>query len=94
MAQVLERKLLETVVSEVLTHHKVNDLVYNFGLAVQVFDFKAFKLLALIHSVELQLELIWDPRHRSSVRFNVIDFKTSAFENVNLRRVKANIFFR
>ena len=63
LTQLIKGKLFETVFSKVLTNHKVNYLVHNFSLAVQVLDFKAFKLLALIYFVELQLKLIRDPRH-------------------------------
>ena len=93
MSHISDGKLFQTVVSKFLAHHEVKDLINHFRLAVQVFKFKTFKGLTLINFIKLILELIRDPWHWSGVRLNIIDFKTPACENLNLRWVETNFFF-
>ena len=86
-------KLFKAVISDVLTHHEVKQLVYHLRLAVQLINFKVLYRLTLIHSVEFVLELIKDPWHRSGMSLNFVDFETLALQNLNLRGVKADFFF-
>ena len=93
LLHVTKNKLFEAVVSEVLTDHEVKELVGNLSFAIQFFDFKALKRLALVHLVDFVLELIKDPRHRSFEGLNIIQFKILAFQDLNLRQVNVNFFF-
>ena len=60
-----EDKLFEAVVSEVLAHHKVKELVDHLRLAIHLHNFEAFKRLAFVYSVKFFFELIKDPWHGS-----------------------------
>ena len=77
LLHVIKSKLFEAVVSEVLTHHEVKELVDNLGFAVQFYDFKACEGLTLVYLVEFIVEFFNDPWHRSRKGFNIIDFKTT-----------------
>ena len=76
-----------------MTYNTVKELVHHLRLAVQFFDLKPFKGLTLIYFVDLFLEFIEDPRHRSGVSLNIIDFKTFAFQELDIRWVETNNFF-
>ena len=53
-----------------------------------MFDLKALKRLTIIDSVELILELIKKPRHRSLVGHIIVDLERCALEELNLRHIK------
>ena len=93
LSHLIKGKFFEAVVSEVLTHHEVKKLVDHLRLTVQLWDFKAFKWLAFIHSVDLLLKLVKNPRHRSGVSLNIVDFKIVAFQDLNLGQINAKVFF-
>ena len=76
-----------------MTDYKVKELVGYLSLAVQLYDFKAFKRLTSIHCVYFVFELIEDPRHRSGVSLSIVDFKALACEYLNLRQVGEDVFF-
>ena len=84
-------KLCETVVSEVLTRHKVKELICHLRLAVQICYFKAFEWLSLVHFVEFFLNFFKNPWHLTCVSLNIVEFKTLAFELLNLR-IKFNFY--
>ena len=81
----IDRKLFEAIISEVLTDYKVKELIDHLSLAVHLFDFDAFKRLSCIYCVEFVFELIEDPRHRSSMSLDTVDFEATTLEDLNLR---------
>ena len=83
MSHFNEDKLSEAIISDIKTHHVVEELVDHLRLAVQNFNFKALNRLTLIHSVEFVLELVKNPWHRSGVSLNIVDFKNPAFKKLN-----------
>ena len=93
LSHFIEGKLFEAVISEFLTYNTVKELVHHLRLAVQFFDLKPFKGLTLIYFVDLFLEFIEDPRHRSGVSLSIVDFKALACEYLNLRQVGEDVFF-
>ena len=87
-----EYKLFEAVIRQILTHHKIEELVGYWGLAVQIVNVKVLKRLTSIHTFELILELVEDPRYRSWMNLIIVDFKTLTIKVLNCFYV--NIFFR
>ena len=57
-------------------------------------NFKACKRLILVYLVDFLLDFFNDPWHQSGVSFNIVEFKTFAFELFDLRWIKVNIFSR
>ena len=89
-----EYKLFKAVISEVLTHHKIEELVGYGWLAAQSLNFKVFKRLISYYTIEFILEFIEDPRHhRLGVNQSIVYFKTRTIEELNCIKVYVNFFF-